>query len=95
MIDVKRDEDGRFCCIEDNAQQSKIRLYDFRARQVTVKKRCAICSYAEIVESGDSDFIVCSGFRMKIPDDVADTKHCLFFDISNQTLNDIYEGLLK
>jgi hypothetical protein len=91
-MQFERDENGSLFTPENNIKLKRFVIYDFEGKQVTCKKRCEICKHCEIKED---DTLFCTGFKKVVSDEIGEKYNCLFFDISDQMINDIYHGLIK
>ena len=88
MINVKRYDDGRFFSIEDNQKEKKFKLFDFKGKERTVKKSCALCRFADLNDS--EEFFICTIDNIVLNEDLMKKSCCNQFDISDLMLDDLF-----
>lgn len=67
----------------------KVIVYKFDGKQKTIKPRCELCAFCEVLEDKDLDLDLLCLKKSQIVDD----KHsCDEFNITRQMLQDIYNG---
>lgn len=71
----------------------KIKVYDYKGKQKTIKPRCELCAFCEVVEDEQDDDIWTLLCLKK--SQVVDYNHkCDDFNITRALLHDIYCGCL-
>lgn len=68
----------------------KIKVYDYQGKQKTIKPRCELCAFCEILEDEDLTLLC-----LKKSQIVDDNHKCDEFNITRGMLNDIYCKCIK
>jgi hypothetical protein len=65
------------------------KIYKFNGKKISIKSRCELCAFADIDE--DMDQLVCSKTGLFTLDNAV----CNEFNITQQMMQDIYQGCIK
>jgi len=68
----------------------KVVVYKFDGKKKTIKPRCELCAFCEIVEDEDLSLLC-----LKKSQIVDDEHSCDEFNITREMLQDIYDGCVK
>lgn len=69
----------------------KVIVYDFKGKQNTIKPRCELCAFCEVLENKDDLDLLC----LKKSQIVDDNHKCDEFNITRGMLDDIYCRCIK
>lgn len=68
----------------------KVIVYKFDGKQKTIKPKCELCAFCEVLEDKDLDLLCLKKSQ------IVDDKHsCDEFNITRQMLKDIYNGCIQ
>lgn len=88
MIEIKRYEDGRFFSVESNQTEKKFKMFDFKGKERTIKKSCALCRFADLNDS--EEFFICTIDNIILNEALMKKSVCNQFDISDLMLDDLF-----